>query len=159
MQRPIACRMVGLTLMLAVPSVGCGVMQEEPMPPVPRPAIFQEPSACVAVPPPPFEPPERAPLDPRKCLVETGSRRALPVELSITDGHVTSFVFYNPCSGERPQVTPALRECVHQALATWRYPLGPTCPGEHSSSYDILVLEPLGAPLLALSDVKHGCSG
>jgi hypothetical protein len=137
----------------------CGREAEEALPPIPRPALFQEPSTCVPVPPPPPMPPDLAPADPRRCLGPAWSGRGLPVDMRIVDGRVVEFEFYDQCSGDRFTVPSDVRECIANALATWRYPTWPTCPGQRSSSHDMLYLEPLRASVKIAGDIKRGCSG
>jgi hypothetical protein len=147
----------GLVVAL-VPLGGCG-WREEALPPPPRPALFQEPSACIPLPPPPMMPPESAPLDPRKCLDRSWSQRGLPVWLTIVDGRVTDFEFYDQCSGERFDVSAPVRECIRTSLASWRYVVWSTCSNEPQQAVDVLYLQYIGEPIRVAGAVKHGCAG
>jgi hypothetical protein len=137
----------------------CVGMGDEPLPPAPRAALFREPSGCVPLPAPPTEPPDSAPLDPRRCLGGTWAGKGLPVDVKIVDGRVTSIAFYDQCSGDIFDVPDAVRSCIEKSLATWRYPIWPTCPGEHSRACDVLYLEPVGGAMHVAGDVRHGCAG
>jgi hypothetical protein len=138
---------------------GCGDRGEELLPPTPRLALFQEPSACVPFPTPPLQPPDSAPVDPRQCLGSEWSNRGLPVEVSVVDGHVAEFRFYSQCSGETFTVAAPVRECIRKALASWRYPVWPTCPGQHSYEFGTLYLQGTGGHLRVASEIKHTCGG
>jgi hypothetical protein len=146
-----------LTASLAL--FACGDRSEEPLPEPPRPALFQEPSGCVPVPPPPLEPPASAAIDPRQCLGSEWSGSGLPVVLSILDGRVAEFRFYSPCSGETFTVAEPVRECIEKALASWRYPVWPTCPGERSYAFDVLYLQGPAKQGRLASQIRHACGG
>ena len=124
----------------------CGNLTDDALPAIRQPALFHEPQACVPAPQPPPLPPDERPSDPSACLSPNRDRPDLPVVLSIVNGSVVKFEFYDQCSGEEFTVAASVRACIGKSLATWRYAVWPTCPGQQSESMDYLYLKPLGGP-------------
>jgi hypothetical protein len=130
-----------LVLLAQLP--GCGNSADDPLPAVQRPALFQEPQACVPVPPTQDWLPEDKPSDPRSCLSPPWHGRGLPVVLTIVNGRVTNFEFYDQCSGRHFSVAASVRECIGKSFATWRYPVLTVCSEQESRALEFVYLTPL----------------
>jgi hypothetical protein len=151
---------VAALLTLSLFHGACALSGDVELPAVHQAAWQREPDACVPLPPPPMLPPEQTPSDPRACLSSSWSARGLPVQVSVVDGRVASFDFYDQCSGESFEVAPSVRDCIRRSLSTWRYAVWPTCPSQKAAtSHDILHLLPLPEDERLASNLVHGCSG
>jgi hypothetical protein len=128
-------------ILLVVLAAACTMWQEEPLPQVKRPALFEPPVACVAAPPlPPFPNPVSRPSDPQDCLPVSWGDGELPIELTIVDGRVRALRFYEPCSGRVIPVEVSIRRCIESSLSTWNYSTELPCPGHESVSTSYLFL-------------------
>jgi hypothetical protein len=148
-----------LALLLAL-AAGCSMGREEPLPRVQRPALFEPPPVCVAAPPlPPFPNPVEVPSNPRECLPTSWGDRELPIELTIVDGRVREFRFYEPCSGQLIPVEASIRQCIQSSLSTWSYSAEPPCPGHESISTSFLILRRPSGGGAPVSDDASPCGG
>lgn len=121
--------------------IACAAVNDEPLPSVHQPSIFEAQPACVAPPPPPpFQEPTEKPSDPRACLPKSWANRALPVEIAVVNGVVREVRFYDQCEGRAVQVEASIRECIQSSLGTWRYATGPPCPGHDAKWTEYLSL-------------------
>jgi hypothetical protein len=152
-------RNVAIVTLLLPQCAACAVANEDPLPAVRERSLLREPSLCMPWPPPPIQPPAEAPSDPRACLPDSWSSAGLPVDVRIINGRVTSFEFYNQCSGDSFEVAPSIRDCIRRSLSTWRYATWPACPGEDSHAVDVLHLVPFRKGQRTASTIVHGCSG
>lgn len=145
-------QLVAICLGLAV---GCVKANDEPLPIVREPAIFDPQLPCTAPPPPPpFQEPAEKPSDPRACLTKSWDNRALPVEMTVVNGLVKEIRFYNQCEGKLVRVEASVRACVESSLKTWRYSVGPLCPGHDTTWTEFVSLRPLSA-----DGRMQGCGG
>jgi hypothetical protein len=143
-----------MALVLGLPlATRCATTSDEPLPAVREPAILEAQEACVAPPPPPpFQEPVEKPTDLRACLPRSWGSRTLPVEMTVVNGRVQEFRFYDQCEGRLIPVEPSLRACIASSLNTWRYATGPPCPGHDYTWTEFLVLQPLSP-----EGGKQGC--
>jgi hypothetical protein len=148
---------------LVLVAVGCATVQDEELPMVrPVSSLFDAPEACVAPPPPaPFQEALEGASDPEDCLSRAWRDRALPLVMTIVDGRVRAFRFYDQCQGKVVQVDSSVRECIATSLRTWRFRFDGPCPGHQAVWTEYRYLRPPSAEAarVASSAVKGGCGG
>ena len=107
--------------------IGCVTKDEEPLPAVRQPRIFEAPVPCAEAPPlHPFAEPIEKGSDAAACLPESWTGPELPTERSSVDGRVTAVRFYDQCENKLVPVEASIRACNERAVGTWRYAPGVT---------------------------------